>query len=103
MPRKSEKINIAGSKYDRRIKLTEEDKDRIRSLKGTMSINAIAREYQVDKRTIQFILFPERLQRNIQLRQERGGSKLYYDKYKHREAIKEHRQYKQDLYLKGEI
>jgi len=58
------------------------------------SINGIAKMFKVNKRTIQFILFPERRKRNLELRKERGGSKQYYDKDKHKEAMKDHRRYK---------
>lgn len=102
MPYKSEKIKIAGGKYDRRIKLKEQDKEDIRNIKN-MSIRAIARLYGVDKRLIQFILFPERYEKNKKLRKERGGSKIYYDKTKQKEYIKKHRRHKQNLFVRGEI
>ena len=85
MPFKSEKIKIEGTKFDRRIKLTQEQKDQIADLKGKISRIACAN------------------QRNKQLRQERGGSKQYYDRVKWAEQMKEHRDYKQDLYLEGKI
>lgn len=103
MPYKSEKIRIEGTKLDRRIKLTPEQKDKIASLKGTISVRECARMYEVDKRTIQFIWYPERLERNKQLRQERGGWQQYYDKIKWRETMKEHRSYKQELFLEGKL
>lgn len=59
-----------------------------------MSIRAISKLFRVNKRLIQFILFPEREERNKELRKARGGSKPYYDKEKHREVMKEHRRYK---------
>lgn len=73
--------------YDKRIKLTVAQKNEIISLKGT----------------IQFLWDPEKLKRNIQRRQERGGTKQYYNKEKHREQMKTHRRYKQQLYLEGKI
>lgn len=102
MPYKSEKIKISGGKYDRRIKLTEQDKQDILNLTG-LSINAIARKYGVNKRLIQFILFPERKAKNLLDRQARGGSMRYYNKEKHTLAVRETRNYKQELYKKGEI
>ena len=102
MPYKSEKIKIAGGKYDRRIKLTEQDKEDIRNIKN-MSIRAIARLYGVDHRLIQFVLFPERHERNKKLRAERGGSKIYYDREKNTKAERETRNYKQELYVKKKI
>lgn len=102
MPYKSEKIKIAGSKYDRRIKLTEQDREDIKNLTG-MSIRGIARMYGVDKRLIQFILFPERRQKNLLDRKNRGGSKQYYNKEKQREYMRIHRKHKQELYIDGKI
>ena len=58
------------------------------------SINQIARDFKVSKRLIQFILFPERHEKNKQHRKDRGGSSIYYDKEKHNQAIKIHRRYK---------
>ena len=102
MPYRSEKIRIAGTKNDRRVKLTEQDKADILELTG-MSIRGIARMYGVDKRLIQFILYPERKAKNLLDRKNRGGSMAYYDKDKQKEYIKKHRHYKHELYKKGEI
>ena len=102
MPYKSEKIKIAGSLYDKRIKLTEQDREDIKNLTG-MSIRGIARMYGVDKRLIQFILFPERHQKNLLDRKNRGGSKQYYNREKQRQYMKKHRNHKQELYIKGKI
>ena len=102
MPYKSEKIRIAGGKHDRRIKLTPQDKEDIKELTG-MSMNAIARKYGVSRRLIQFILYPERAEKNKLDRKNRGGSAQYYDREKYRDYMKKHRHYKQELYLKGEI
>lgn len=102
VPYKSEKIRIAGTKYDRRIKLTEQDKEDIKQLTG-MSIRGIARMYGVDKRLIQFILFPERKEKNLLDRKNRGGTMQYYNKDERREKMKEFRHYKQSLYLEGKI
>ena len=103
MPRKSEKVKIENTSFDRRCKLSQKQKDEIASLKGTISTRGCAKLYEVDKRTIQFIWYPERLEQNKQKRQERGGWKQYYDKEKHTKAVREHRQYKQELYLEGKI
>lgn len=64
------------------------------------SITQIAKDFKVNKRLIQFILFPERLKKNKELRIERGGSKIYYKKEKQTKAIREHRNYKQFLFKK---
>ena len=101
MPYKSEKIIIAGSKFDRRIKLTDQQREEI--MKSNLSQRKLAEMYGVSRRLIQFIKHPERYERNKKLRELRGGSKIYYDKDKNREAIKEHRRYKQNLYMANEI
>lgn len=56
--------------------------------------------FKVNKRLIQFILFPERLKKNLQDRKDRGGSSIYYDKQYHTEKIKAHRDYKKDVFKK---
>ena len=79
MPYKSERCIIAGTKYDKRRKLTEEQKAEITELIG-LSSREIARMYGVSRRTVQFIQHPERLQRNKQCRANRGGWRQYYDR-----------------------
>lgn len=104
MPYKSEKaIKLVGTDKDRRVKLSPEQKDEIASLKGVISCNECARIYGVNKRTISFIWYPERLERNKQLRKERGGWKQYFEKDKHREYIKKYRHHKQELYIQENL
>ena len=88
--------------YNRRIKLTDRDKETIKKIhsQGTESINGLARLYGVSKRLIQFVLFPERYEKNKELRAIRGGSKRYYNREKNRLAEKNTRNYKQKIYLK---
>lgn len=87
---------------DRRIKIQKSEHANIKMLhKQGMAIRAIARQYGVDKRLIQFILFPERQKLNYQHRVERGGSMQYYDKDKWRETMKEHRHYKSTVFGKN--
>ena len=105
MPYLSEKIKIEHTKFDRRIKLTPEDKVLIKWLRDEeeISYNKLAIQFKVSKRTIIFICKPETLEACKKARAERGGSKIYYNKEKQSETIKEHRQYKQGLKLKGLI
>ena len=89
---------------DKRIKLTEADRAAIIEAHNTgASINGLAREYGVSKRLVQFILYPERQKKNVQDRQARGGSTIYYERTEHHEAIKNHRTYKRELREKGII
>lgn len=105
MPYKSQKIIIQGTKFDRRVKLTPDDKELIKWMREEeqTSYNKLALQFKVSKRTIQFICNPQKLEANKELRAKRGGSKIYYDKDKHKESVKEHRQYKEDLKNKGLI
>ena len=92
-----------GIKNDRRVKLTGADRDYILAMKGVQSIHSLANEFGVSRRTIQFILYPERLEANKAARIERGGWKQYYDKDNHRKSASEHREYKNKLVSEGKI
>ena len=103
MPYKFENIPINNQKLDRRVKLTDEDKEKIRKeyANGGISINKLAKKYGVSKRLIQFILFPEREKRSRKLFAERQKDGRYYDREKHNESMKRHRDYKKELWNKG--
>lgn len=103
MPYKSEKIKIEGTKFDKRVKLTQEDKKDIFENALGLSQRELARMYGVSRRTIQFILDPQKLIENKKRREERGGWKQYYNREDQTISIREHRKYKQELMLKGEI
>lgn len=50
-------------KYDARVKLTVAQKEAIKMLHGSgYSIRAIAKKFYVSRRTVQFIIYPERLE-----------------------------------------
>ena len=105
MPYTSTKIKIQGTKHDRRVKLTPEQKQEISTkyATGLYSQRELAREYNVSRRLITFIIDPAKHKANLAARKAKGGSKQYYDKDKHTEAIRTHRRYKQALYKKGDI
>lgn len=105
MPRISDTIPINNPKLDRRIKLSQEDKDLIKWLREEeqTSYQKLANQFNVSKRTIIFICKPETLEACKQKRAERGGWKQYYDKEEHRQTQKEHRQYKKELFQNGLI
>lgn len=71
------KVNQTSRYFSR--KLSDEQKDEIISLKGTILLMNV---------------------QNVRRRMERGGSKIYYSKEKNREYMKLHRHYKQEIYLK---
>ena len=99
MPSKLEKIPIDDPFLDRRVKLIPCQREMVLYWheRGT-SIRAIARMFHVDRRTIEFVIYPERLTRNKELRQDRGGSKIYYKKERHTVAMKNHRHYKNEIF-----
>jgi hypothetical protein len=103
MPRKSDLIPINNELLDKRVKLTVAQKQEIFGFKGLKSANELANMYGVSKRSIQFILDPQKLAENKQRRAERGGSKKYYDKEYNRKAMQKHRLRKKELYLQGKI
>jgi transposase len=96
MPYTTEKSALKDPFLDRRCKLIPCQKEMVvywYKVQGS-SINSIAKMFRVNKRLIQFILFPERQKKNVSLRQDRGGSKIYYNRQEHNEAMKGHRTYK---------
>lgn len=103
MPFKSDKLAINNEKLDKRVKLTAEDKEDILNFKDVHSTRALARMYNVDRRTIQFILDPNKQLENIKRRAERGGWKVYHSKEKHNKYTRDHRDYKKQLYSQGLI
>lgn len=97
----SKKIRLP-RELDRRVKLSEADKDKIRNLyREGVKIRAIARAFEgkCTRRAIQFVLFPERLETVKRQFRERRKDGRYYDKDRHRMAIKKTRRYKYSLGL----
>ena len=84
---------------DKRRKLSDNQKKLIADMykSGEYSQRKLAIEFGVSRRLIQFIVEPEKQRLNYERRLENGGSKQYYDKDKHTEAIREHRRYKNEL------
>jgi hypothetical protein len=102
MPYKTEKIKIDCPFLDRRCKLLPCQKEMIHfRYSNGESINVLSRKFNVNKRLIQFELFPERKVKNLKDREIRGGSSIYYKGGKEwSETIKNHRKYK-NLVLKN--
>jgi hypothetical protein len=99
MPFKTEKLKIDNAFLKRSGKLLPCQKEMVLwwHNKGESSRKLAAR-FKVSRRLIQFIVDPEKYEENLKRRQERGGSKQYYEKDKHAEAMKKHRRYKNDLF-----
>lgn len=91
------KVDDLAIKNDKRKKLTDDDKKLIKQMhEEGYAIRALARKFQVDHRTVQFILFPERLKRNKELRKERLllDPQRYYDREDHNKAMQDLRRRK---------
>ena len=98
-----DKYIINNERYDRRVKLTEEEKKEIYEVykQGLFSQRQLAFLFDVSRRTIQFVISPEKLKQNKQRRLERGGWKQYYNKEENTLEQKEHRAYKKLLLDSG--
>ena len=104
MPFISSSIRIDNTMLDRRRKLTDEDKEEIRRIyaTGVCGTRPLARKFGVSKATIQIIVNPEIAKKRKQYIKDNWKK---YQKYgeEHAKVIREHRQYKQKLYLEGKI
>lgn len=99
-----DKIKIGDRTLKRSCKLSIDNITQIKQLyEDNNSINGISKLFNVSKRLVQFILFPDRHIISLQLRKERGGSKIYYDKDKHTVSNKDYRNYKRKLLKEGII
>ena len=105
MPYKSEKIKIDHTKNDKRIRLTDEQKEQIKQEYNSSLISqrALANKYKVDRKTIYNILHHDKYLQQLERNKEEKHSAKYYNKEKHKEYIKKHRRYKQNLYVNGII
>lgn len=98
MPYKTDKMAINDPYLDRRVKLLPFEKEEIKTLyKQGASKRHLARSYEVSRRLIDFIVHPERKERDLELRKERGGSKVYYKREKHTAAMRKHRKHKRQV------
>ena len=101
MPSKYDNVPLDSPFFDRRVRLLPCQKENVKLMHDRgASIRSISRMYGVDKRLIQFIIYPERLKKNIELRRERGGSNIYYNREQHTESMSSLRKHK-NLIFKG--
>lgn len=101
MPYLTDKQAINDFFIDGRTKMLPCQKERAKALyQEGMGIRALGRLFNVDKRTIQFLLFPERKEKNLRDREERGGTMQYYDKDYHKFQMKKHRAKKHKIFKK---
>lgn len=106
MPYKSEKIKIAGTQYDRRIKLTDDQKNCIRWLREEeqLSYNKLAQMFNVSKRLIIFICRPETMKKcREQFKQRKKEGYYKASKEEWAKTMREHRSYKYNLYKENKI
>ena len=87
---------------DRRVKITDIMRAKIKQMyEEGESMRGIARELDISRRSIQFILFPERLLRHKKYFKERQQHKLTYERYKREglwpEIMREHTHYKESI------
>ncbi|MGG4105202.1 hypothetical protein AAXB25_14895 [Paenibacillus lautus] len=103
MPYKFEKTPINNPEHDKRVKLTDEQRENIRAeyALGNISTRGLERKYGVSRRLIQFILSPEKQEKAKKDFAERQKDGRYYSKEKQREYIKKHRRHKKELVEKG--
>ena len=103
MPYKSEKIKLSPTQ-DRRRKLTDEQKKEIKKLyaTGLVGQRPLAKQFGVSRSLIQIIVNPEIAEKKKQRIKEHWRD-YRPSKEEWAETIREHRHYKQELYLKGEL
>lgn len=103
MPYKSEKIRLP-EQYDRRRKLTNEQKSEIRELyaTGCYSLNQLAKIYEVSKKTILLIVNKESKKKNDEYIKTHW-KEFQQDKETRNRAIRDWRRYKNQLYKEGKI
>ena len=103
MPYKSEKIKLSETQ-DRRRKLTGEQKVEIKELyeTGFHSLNSLAKQFGVSKKSILLIVNPESAAKAKQYRKENWRE--FQRKGEEWNATqREHRQYKHKLYKEGKL
>lgn len=103
MPYKSERIKLP-PEYDRRRKLTDEQKEIIKHKysTGLYSLNNLAKEYKVSKKTILLIVNSESKRKNDERIKEHWRD-YQPSKNERNKIINEHRKYKYMLYREGKI
>lgn len=105
VPYKAEKAGHIKPEDDKRVKLTEEQREEIRELYKLpdYSQRRLAGQFGVSRRLIQFIVDPEKQEAAKQGYAERRKDGRYYDKDKHTKSIREHRHRKDKLYKEGKL
>lgn len=103
MPYKSSSIKLSEAQ-DRRRKLTDDQKEQIKRIyaEGKLGTRPIAKMFNVSRSAIQIIVNPAIAQRRHEYVAQHWRD-YRPSKEEWAETIREHRRYKQELYLKGEL
>lgn len=103
MPYKSSTIKLAPTQ-DRRRKLTDEQKEEIKRIykSGVCGTRPLAKQFGVSRSAIQVIVNPNIAERKRQYTKEHWRN-YRPTKEEWAATIREHRHYKQELYVKGEL
>ena len=88
-------MKIAGTQFDRRRKLSDDQRKEIIELynSGAYSQYALAKKFEVTPQAIRFIVNPDAKKKWIRARKKRGGEKQYYDTENQTKRIREYRAY----------
>lgn len=92
--------------YDRRAKLSDEQRDEIRHKysTGLYSQRQLAAEYGVSRRLIIFILDPDKRKRNAEVHRENGSDGRYRNTEEENEMYRERpTKYKEQLFIEGKL
>lgn len=103
MPYKSAKIPLG--KYDRRVKLTDTQREEIKELRKLgLSYRVIADRYGVSKSLIILVCNPDIAERKrIASRDRHREGRYKYTKEEWARIVREHRAYKHSLYKENKI
>ncbi len=103
MPYKSSTIKLATTQ-DRRRKLTDEQKEEIQRIykSGVCGTRPLAKQFGVSRSTIQIIVNPNIAERRKQYTKDHWKN-YRPTKEEWAATIREHRHYKQTLYVNGEL
>lgn len=83
---------------DRRVKLSDENRERLLKLRGQISQRVAAQMFKISRSLVRFIWMPEKLEHAKQLYQERRKDGRYYPgKTRRAKQMREHRRYKQKI------
>lgn len=102
MPYKSEHIKIANTQYDKRIKLSDEDKiDIVNRFEKGESMRSLSRSFKVDRQVIKYTIYPDYKKMFYEANRKRAKPEV--EKTKHNAYMRTHRMHKQKLFLDGKI